>query len=338
MRAPFSSPEPTPHDAPAGAYSSPAPCPTPTAPAPRAHARAGADGHLGALPALARPRVLLRLRRRRPRHGHHAQRREARASRRRSRSTRIQRGAPARLARTSPSASTTSAAPTPSETRRWSERIYQRLRPTTHIAEREITQAYDPEKGLFLADRFIKGTCPRCRTPDQYGDNCEACGATYTPADLIDPVSALSGATPVERSPAPVLPPAAVRRHAPRVDRLGNAAGGRRQQAARVDRQRLQEWDISRDAPYFGFPSRRDGQVFLCVAGCADRLHGQLRELCAREGVDFDATSGSPGGDTELYHFIGKDIINFHGLFWPAMLHSAGCARRAASSCTVSSP
>jgi methionyl-tRNA synthetase len=190
--------------------------------------------------------------------------------------------------------------------------------------EREITQAYDPEKGLFLADRFIKGTCPRCRTPDQYGDNCEACGATYTPADLIDPVSALSGASPVEKQSRHLffrLPLFA--------DMLRGWIDSGTLQEAVANKLRewtdggLQEWDISRDAPYFGFPIPGEADKYFYVwLDAPIGYMGSFREYCDREGVDFDAF-WQPGADTELYHFIGKDIINFHGLFWPAMLHAA---------------
>jgi methionyl-tRNA synthetase len=211
------------------------------------------------------------------------------------------------------------------ENRYWCEYIYQRLRDNGHIAEREITQAYDPEKGLFLADRFIKGTCPRCRTADQYGDNCEACGATYTPAELIDPVSALSGATPVERKSRhfffrlPLL-----------ADMLRDWISSGTLQPPIANKLRewadggLHEWDISRDAPYFGFeiPGEKDKFFYVWLDAPIGYM-GSFQDYCQRTGTDFDRF-WRPGHDTELYHFIGKDIINFHGLFWPAMLHSAG--------------
>jgi len=211
------------------------------------------------------------------------------------------------------------------ETRRWSETIYQRLVANDHIAAREITQAYDPEKGLFLADRFIRGTCPRCRTPDQYGDNCEACGATYSPADLIDAVSALSGAIPVERASRHLFFRLPMLR-----DMLRGwiASGTLQESVANKLREwtdnELHEWDISRDAPYFGFaiPGEQDKYFYVWLDAPIGYI-GSFENFCAREGVDFDAF-WLPGGNTELYHFIGKDIINFHGLFWPAMLHSAG--------------
>jgi methionyl-tRNA synthetase len=211
------------------------------------------------------------------------------------------------------------------ENRRWSETIFQRLEAGGHIHRREITQAFDPEKSLFLADRFIKGTCPKCRAPDQYGDNCEACGATYAPADLIDPVSALSGATPVNKASDHLF------------FKLGDFEtllttwiNSGQLQAPIANKLRewldngLQDWDISRDAPYFGFeiPGYPDKYFYVWL----DAPIGYIAShevLCQQEGDDFDAY-WLPGGNTELYHFIGKDIVNFHGLFWPAMLDSAG--------------
>ena len=211
------------------------------------------------------------------------------------------------------------------ETRHWSETIYARLREAGAIAERDITQAYDPEKGLFLADRFIKGTCPRCKTPDQYGDNCEACGATYSPTDLIDAASTLSGATPVAKQSRHFffrLPLFA--------DLLRDWIGSGTLQEAVANKLRewtdggLQEWDISRDAPYFGFaiPGEKDKYFYVWLDAPIGYI-GAFQAYAATAGLTFD-DYWLPGGTTELYHFIGKDIINFHGLFWPAMLHTAG--------------
>jgi methionyl-tRNA synthetase len=211
------------------------------------------------------------------------------------------------------------------ENRHWCEYIYQRLRDNGHIAEREIIQAYDPEKGMFLADRFIKGTCPRCGAEDQYGENCEACGATYSPAELIDPVSAISGATPVDKASRHFffkLPEFAAMLR----DWIGS--GTLQPQIANKLREwtetELQEWDISRDAPYFGFQIPGESEKYFYVwLDAPIGYMGSFQQYCAREGIAFDAF-WRPGHGTELYHFIGKDIINFHGLFWPAMLHSAG--------------
>jgi methionyl-tRNA synthetase len=211
------------------------------------------------------------------------------------------------------------------ENRYWSEEIYRRLQANGHIASRAIVQAFDPEKELFLADRFIKGTCPRCKTPDQYGDNCEACGATYTPADLIDPVSAISGARPVEKESIHfffTLPALADMLKA-WID-----SGTLQPQIANKLREwtdaGLQEWDISRDAPYFGFEIPGEpGKYFYVWLDAPIGYIASFQNLCERSGRDFDSY-WQAGADAELYHFIGKDIINFHGLFWPAMLHSAG--------------
>jgi methionyl-tRNA synthetase len=211
------------------------------------------------------------------------------------------------------------------ETRFWSETIYQRLKDAGAIAERNITQAFDPEKGLFLADRFIKGSCPRCKTPDQYGDNCEACGATYAPTELIDAVSTLSGAAPVARDSRHLffrLPLFA------QMLREWIGSGTLQESVANKLREwtegELQEWDISRDAPYFGFPiPGEEDKYFYVWLDAPIGYMGSFQAYCDEKGIAFD-DYWLPGGDTELYHFIGKDIINFHGLFWPAMLHTAG--------------
>ena len=211
------------------------------------------------------------------------------------------------------------------ENQRWSETIFERLAAGGHIVVRDITQAFDPEKGLFLADRFIKGTCPKCKAPDQYGDNCEACGATYSPADLINPVSALSGAEPVDKDSSHLF------------FQLGHFealltdwinSGQLQPPIANKLKEwleaGLQDWDISRDAPYFGFEIPGYPEKYFYVWLDAPIGYMASHEvLCREQGDDFDAY-WLPGGDTELYHFIGKDIVNFHGLFWPAMLDAAG--------------
>ncbi len=210
------------------------------------------------------------------------------------------------------------------ENRQWCEEIYARLEANGHIASRSITQAYDPEKSLFLADRFIKGTCPRCKSPDQYGDNCEVCGATYSPADLIDPVSAISGATPVQKESTHFFftLPSFTEMLSDWID-----SGTLQPQIANKLREwteaGLQDWDISRDAPYFGFeiPGQPDKYFYVWLDAPIGYL-ASFQDYCNREGLNFDEF-WQPGSDAELYHFIGKDIINFHGLFWPAMLHSA---------------
>jgi len=211
------------------------------------------------------------------------------------------------------------------ENRSWSETIFKRLEANGHIAEREITQAYDPEKGMFLADRFIKGTCPKCKATEQYGDNCESCGATYSPADLIDPMSALSGATPVDKASKHLF-----FRLGDFEDLLTRWTGSGQLQGPIANKLKewleagLQDWDISRDAPYFGFEiPGHPGKYFYVWLDAPIGYIASHEVLCRETGDDFDAY-WLPGGDTELYHFIGKDIVNFHGLFWPAMLDSAG--------------
>lgn len=211
------------------------------------------------------------------------------------------------------------------ENRYWCEVIYACLQANGHIASRSITQAFDPDKQLFLADRFIKGSCPRCKAPDQYGDNCEACGATYSPTDLIDPVSALSGATPVEKASTHFF------FKLPEFEAMLAAwLDSDTLQAQVANKLRewldagLQEWDISRDAPYFGFEIPGEpGKYFYVWLDAPIGYIASFQNYCDQSGSDFDEYWRMDSA-TELYHFIGKDIINFHGLFWPAMLDSAG--------------
>lgn len=211
------------------------------------------------------------------------------------------------------------------ENRTWSETIFKRLEANDHIEVRSVVQAYDEVKGLFLADRFIKGTCPKCKTPDQYGDNCEACGATYSPTEVIDPVSALSGSTPVEKASDHLFFTLSTFQ-----DLLADWVAGEQLQTPIANKLRewvdagLQDWDISRDAPYFGFeiPGHPNKYFYVWLDAPIGYIASH-QNLCERTGDDFESY-WQPGTDTELYHFIGKDIINFHGLFWPAMLASAG--------------
>ncbi len=212
-----------------------------------------------------------------------------------------------------------------SENRQYSESIYKALRANDRIAVRTIKQLFDPEKELFLADRFVKGTCPKCRTPDQYGDNCEACGATYVPAELVDPYSTLSGATPVERESEHYF-----FRLPEFTDMLKTWTRSGALQAQVANKlsewldSGLQEWDISRDAPYFGFEiPDAPGKYFYVWLDAPIGYMASFQNLCDRSDYKFD-DYWKPGSDTELYHFIGKDIINFHALFWPAMLSDAG--------------
>ncbi len=189
-----------------------------------------------------------------------------------------------------------------------------------------MTQYFDPEKQMFLADRFIKGTCPKCGTADQYGDNCEACGATYAPTELKDPKSAISGATPVLKESLHYffkLPDfEAMLKQWTRSGALQESVANKL--AEWLD-SGLQQWDISRDAPYFGFEiPDAPGKYFYVWLDAPIGYMASFKNLCARRPeLDFDAFWGKDSG-AELYHFIGKDIVNFHALFWPAMLEGAG--------------
>ncbi|WP_299236639.1 methionine--tRNA ligase [uncultured Halomonas sp.] len=220
------------------------------------------------------------------------------------------------------------------ENRYFSELIYTRLRDKGHIATRDIEQMYDPVKGLFLADRFIKGTCPSCKTDDQYGDNCEACGATYTPAELIDPVSAISGATPEVRSSTHYffkLPDFADFMHGWIND--GHVQPQIRNKLMEWFEAGFNEWDISRDAPYFGFEiPDAPGKYFYVWLDAPIGYLASFKNLCDREGIDFDSY-WKRDSDAEVYHFIGKDIVYFHALFWPAMLHGADFRTPTAVNC-----
>jgi len=212
------------------------------------------------------------------------------------------------------------------ENRECAETIYLRLRDAGHIERRTITQAYDPVQKMFLPDRFIKGTCPRCGAADQYGDNCEACGATYTPTDLKDPVSALSGAAPVERESEHYFFKLA---DFEGMLRYWVGSGHLQEEIAHKLQEwfdsGLQDWDISRDAPYFGFEiPGAQGKYFYVWLDAPIGYMGSFRNLCQkRDDLEFDAWWGA-NTDTELYQFVGKDIAYFHTLFWPAMLHGAG--------------
>ena len=210
------------------------------------------------------------------------------------------------------------------ENRELSSMIYGRLKANGHIASKSITQAYDPEKQLFLADRYIKGTCPKCKSEDQYGDNCEKCGATYSPMDLINPKSAISGATPVAKDSEHfffTLPEFS--------DFLKNwtRAGHLQDEVANKMAEwldaGLQAWDISRDAPYFGFEIPGEpGKYFYVWLDAPIGYIASLKNLLDKKGEDW-YEYWKPDSTAEVYHFIGKDIVNFHALFWPAMLHSA---------------
>ncbi|MFV9657787.1 methionine--tRNA ligase [Pseudomonas sp. NY15366] len=212
------------------------------------------------------------------------------------------------------------------ENRELSASIYLALRDKGHIATRAVTQYFDPEKGMFLADRFIKGTCPKCGAEDQYGDNCEKCGATYTPTELKNPRSAISGAVPVLKESQHFffkLPDfEAMLKQWTRSGALQEAVANK---IAEWLDGGLQEWDISRDAPYFGFEIPGEpGKYFYVWLDAPIGYMASFKNLCSRRPeLDFDAFWGKDS-TAELYHFIGKDIVNFHALFWPAMLEGAG--------------
>ncbi len=215
------------------------------------------------------------------------------------------------------------------ENRHFSEEIYKACRDKGHIAVRSITQLFDPVKEIFLADRYIKGECPKCGAGDQYGDNCESCGATYTPADLKNPYSTISGATPVEKESEHYffkLPDFdAFLKEWTRSGTLQDEVANKLQEWLDSG---LQEWDISRDAPYFGFEiPDAPGKYFYVWLDAPIGYMASFKNLCDSEqgkaaGLDFDEY-WNKDSSAELYHFIGKDIINFHALFWPSMLSAA---------------
>jgi len=216
------------------------------------------------------------------------------------------------------------------ENRELAELIYTRLRNAGYIAKRSIQQLYDPEKQMFLPDRYIKGTCPKCGTPDQYGDNCENCGATYAPTDLINPYSVVSGATPVLKDSEHYFFELSKFEGLLRDWFAGKYTDGRPVANSGVAAKLrewldggLKDWDISRDAPYFGFPiPDAPGKFFYVWLDAPVGYLASFKALCERTGLKFDDFLGADS-TAEMHHFIGKDIINFHGLFWPAMLHGA---------------
>ena len=211
------------------------------------------------------------------------------------------------------------------ENRGFAEFIYNGLRGKDLIERRTIEQLYDPVKAMFLPDRFVKGECPKCGAKDQYGDACEACSSTYTPADLINPYSAVSGAVPVKKQSEHYFFKLSDRRCVEFLQEwtrraLQTEAANKLNEWFKAG---LSDWDISRDAPYFGFEiPDAPGKYFYVWLDAPIGYMASFRDLCNRQGLDFDAYW--KGEDTELYHFIGKDILYFHALFWPAMLHFAG--------------
>ena len=217
------------------------------------------------------------------------------------------------------------------ETRTYSEEIYGRLKDTGLIEVRSIEQYYDPLKQMFLPDRFIKGECPKCGTRDQYGDSCESCGAAYAPTDLKNPYSAVSGAKPELRSSEHYFFKLSdqrcqqfLRRWTTQGTLQPEAANKMQEWLGGTDENRLTDWDISRDAPYFGFEiPGAPGKFFYVWLDAPVGYMGSFKNLCNRTGIDFDEF-WNKDSTAELYHFIGKDILYFHALFWPAMLEYAG--------------
>ncbi len=212
------------------------------------------------------------------------------------------------------------------ENREISSQIYLALKQNGHIKRETIQQLYDPEKQMFLPDRFVKGTCPNCKSPDQYGDNCDVCGETYSPIDLIDPTSVVSGATPVQRDSEQLF-----FKLSDFQEFLQQWFAEKRTQAEIANKQKelfdgeLFDWDISRNAPYWGFeiPGEKDKYFYVWMDAPIGYL-ASFKNLCERtEGLEFDDFM-SPDSQSELVHFIGKDIARFHTLFWPATLTGSG--------------
>ncbi|MGY1492427.1 methionine--tRNA ligase [Aeromonas dhakensis] len=205
--------------------------------------------------------------------------------------------------------------------------IYGRLQAGGKIKSRTISQLFDPEKSMFLPDRFVKGTCPKCKSPDQYGDNCDSCGATYSPTELIDPKSAVSGATPVMKDSEHFF------FDLPQFEKWlaewVRGSGAIQEEMANKMQEwfesGLQQWDITRDAPYFGFEiPGAPGKYFYVWLDAPIGYMASFKNLCNKRGdIDFDSY-WKADSEAELYHFIGKDIAYFHCLFWPSMLEGAG--------------
>ncbi|WP_413110534.1 methionine--tRNA ligase [Thaumasiovibrio sp. DFM-14] len=212
------------------------------------------------------------------------------------------------------------------ENRELASFVYTQLKNNGFITNRTISQLFDPEKEMFLPDRFVKGTCPKCKSEEQYGDNCDNCGETYSPTDLIDPKSAVSGATPVMKDSEHFF------FDLPQFEAMLQAwtkSGALQDETANKMQEwfesGLQQWDISRDAPYFGFeiPGEKDKFFYVWLDAPIGYM-GSFKNLCdKRDDLDFDEF-WNKDSQTELYHFIGKDIVYFHSLFWPAMLEGAG--------------
>ena len=220
------------------------------------------------------------------------------------------------------------------ETRKYSEDIYTKLKAAdpSLITTKNIEQFYDPVKNIFLPDRFIKGECPKCSAKDQYGDNCEVCGAAYTPTDLIKPYSTVSNAALVEKISEHFFFKLSdsrcvnfLRRWTHEDNHLQSEATNKMQEwLGESGQNNLSDWDISRDEPYFGFEiPNASGKYFYVWLDAPVGYMGSFQNLCDKYGISFDEF-WKKGSTTELYHFIGKDILYFHALFWPAMLENSG--------------
>ncbi|QGM81228.1 methionine--tRNA ligase [Otariodibacter oris] len=203
--------------------------------------------------------------------------------------------------------------------------IYKKLKANGFIKSKVISQLYDPEKNMFLPDRFVKGTCPNCKAEDQYGDNCEVCASTYSPMDLINPRSAVSGATPIVKESEHFffdLP--SFENMLREWTRSGSLQAEIANKMQEWFESGLQQWDISRDAPYFGFEiPDAENKFFYVWLDAPIGYMASFQNLCDREGIDFN-DFWKKDSEAELYHFIGKDIVYFHSLFWPAMLEGSG--------------
>lgn len=210
------------------------------------------------------------------------------------------------------------------ENKEISTAIYNKLNDSGFIKTRTISQAFDPEKKMFLPDRFIKGNCPKCDAMEQYGDNCEVCGATYSPTELKNAKSAISGTTPITKDSEHYffdLPQFEVQLKA--WTQAGHLQDEINNKLAEWFEQGLQQWDISRDAPYFGFQIPGVGNKYFYVwLDAPIGYMASFKKLCSKQGIDFNEYFNKDS-KTELYHFIGKDIVYFHALFWPAMLMGA---------------
>lgn len=222
------------------------------------------------------------------------------------------------------------------ENKQFSQDIYRALKANGKIESRVIEQLFDPEKQMFLPDRFVKGECPKCHAHDQYGDNCEVCGTTYSPTELINPYSAVSGAKPELRESehfffklgecADFLKAwtSGNNPHDGKPHLQPEALNKMKEWLGEGEETTLSDWDISRDAPYFGFEiPDAPGKYFYVWLDAPVGYMASFKNLCDRIGIDFDEYFKA-GSQTEMYHFIGKDILYFHALFWPAMLHFSG--------------